>query len=91
MIIAVGPTDFMHWVKSVRIRSFFGPHSPAFGQNMDIYPANLRILSECGKMRTRKTPNTDTFYAVMVSCTAHIRGKFRTLSSIYDVVFCENN
>ena len=46
MIIAVEPTGFMHWVKSVRIRSFFGPHSPAFGQNMDIYPANLRILSE---------------------------------------------
>ena len=27
----------------------------------------LRIQSECGKMRTRKTPNTDTFHAVRKS------------------------
>ena len=26
---------------------------------------SLRIQSECGKMRTRITPNTDTFYAVV--------------------------
>ena len=25
---------------------------------------SLRIQSECGKLRTRITPNTDTFYAV---------------------------
>ena len=24
----------------------------------------IRIQSECGKIRTRKTPNTDTFHAV---------------------------
>ena len=29
-----------------------------------ILPVCLRIQSECGKMRTRITPNTDTFYAV---------------------------
>ena len=28
------------------------------------YSVSLRIQSECGKMRTRITPNTDTFYAV---------------------------
>ena len=27
---------------------------------------SLRIQSECGKIRTRITPNTDTFHAVMV-------------------------
>ena len=27
---------------------------------------NLRIQSECGKIRARKTPNTDTFYAVLI-------------------------
>ena len=26
---------------------------------------SLRIQFECGKMQTRKTPNTDTFYAVI--------------------------
>ena len=28
---------------------------------------SLRIQSKCGKMRTRITPNTDTFYAVVCS------------------------
>ena len=53
-----------HCVKSVRIRSFSGPYFPAFGLNTEIYGVNLPIQSECGKIRTRKTPNTDTFYVV---------------------------
>ena len=28
------------------------------------YGVSLRIQSECGKIRTRKTPNADNFYAV---------------------------
>ena len=28
------------------------------------YGVSLRIQPECGKMRNRITPNTDTFYAV---------------------------
>ena len=47
-----------HYVKSVRIRSYSGPHFPAFG---------LNIQSECGKMRTRVTPNADTFHPVTVA------------------------
>ena len=31
---------------------------------MSYFTPNLRIQSECGKIGTRKTPNTDTFYAV---------------------------
>ena len=58
-----------HWVKSVRIRSFSGPYFPAFGQNTDRYAR--RIQSECGKIRTRKTSNMDTFHAVSAdSCSA---------------------
>ena len=49
-------------VKSIHIPSFSGPHFPAFGLNTEIYSVNFRIHSQCGKMRTRKTPNTDTFY-----------------------------
>ena len=49
----------MHRVKNVLIRSYSGPYFPAFG---------LNTQSECGKIRTRITPNTDTFYAVMLSC-----------------------
>ena len=47
-----------HCVKSVHIRSFSCPYFPAFG-------LNIRIQSECGKVRSRKTPNTDTSYAVL--------------------------
>ena len=36
---------------------FSGPYFPAF-------EVSLRIQSECGKMRTRKTTNTDTSHAV---------------------------
>ena len=31
---------------------------------MEIYGVSLHIQSECGKTRTRKTPNIDTFHAV---------------------------
>ena len=53
-----------HCVKSVRIPSLSGPYFPAFGLNAERYGLSLRIQSECGKMWTRKIPNTDTFYAV---------------------------
>ena len=46
-------------VKSVLIQSYSGSHIPAFGLNMERYG-----VSECGKMLTRITPNTETFHAV---------------------------
>ena len=52
-----------HCVKSARIRSYSGPHFPAFGLHTKRYSVSLRIQSEWGKMRTWITPNTDTFYA----------------------------
>ena len=54
----------MHCVKSVHIRSFTGPCFPAFGLNTERYRVSLRIQPKCGKMRTSKTPNTDTFHVV---------------------------
>ena len=45
-----------HCVKSVRIRSYSGPY------------LSLRIQSECGKIRTRITSNTDTFRAASSLC-----------------------
>ena len=53
-----------HCVKSVRILSYSGLHFPSFGQNTERYGVSHRIQSECGKIRTRITPNTDTFHAV---------------------------
>ena len=53
----------LHCVKSVRIRNFSGSYFLAFGLNKVF----LRIQSECGKTRTRKSPNTDTFHPVLNS------------------------
>ena len=55
-----------HCVKSDRIRSYSGPNYPACGLNTESYGVSLRIQSECGKIRTRITPNTDTFHAVHI-------------------------
>ena len=51
-----------HCVRSVGIRSVSCPHFPAFEQNMEI----STYQSEYGKIRTRKSPNTDTFHSVYV-------------------------
>ena len=56
-----------HCVKSVRIRRLSDPYFPAFGLNMERYSVSLRIQFECGKIRTRKTPNMDTFHAVSLA------------------------
>ena len=54
-----------HCVKSLRIRSYSGLHFPACEWNTKRYGVSLCIQSECGKMRTRMTPNKDTFHAVL--------------------------
>ena len=51
-------------MKSVRIRSFSGRYFSAFELNMGRYVVSCHIQSKCGKVRTRKITNTDTFYAV---------------------------
>ena len=50
----------VHCVKSAHIQSYPGPYFPAFGLNL-----SLRIQSECGKIQTRITPNTDIFLVVV--------------------------
>ena len=42
---------------------------------VDVSEVSRCIQSECGKIRTRKCPNTDTFYAVLVSINSSIRTK----------------
>ena len=54
-----------HCVKSIRIWNYSGPYFPLFGLNTERYGVSLHIQSECGKMRTRITPNTDAFHAVI--------------------------
>ena len=55
----------IHCVKSVRIRSFSGQYFSAFMLNTGRYSVSLRIESECEKIQARKTPNMDTFHAVI--------------------------
>ena len=53
-------------VKSVCIRSYCGLYFPAFGLNTERYGVSLRNQSKCGKIRTRITPNTDTFHTLAI-------------------------
>ena len=46
-------------LKSVHVQSFSGPYFPALGLNAR--------KCENGKMRTRRSPNTDTFHAVYMA------------------------
>ena len=48
---------YQYCVKSVRIRSYSRPHFS------HIFPFSDWMRENAGKMRTRITPNTDTFYA----------------------------
>ena len=57
-----------HCLKSVRIRSYSGPHFSLIFPHADwirrdtgISPNSVWMREDAGKMRTRTTPNTDTF------------------------------
>ena len=45
---------------------FSSPYFPAFGLNTERYEVSLHFQSECGKIRTRKTPYLDIFHAVFL-------------------------
>ena len=65
IIITIIIIIIIHCVKSVLIGSFSGPYFPAFGLNTERYRISLRIQCKSGKIWTGKTPNTDTFHAVI--------------------------
>ena len=56
-----------HCLQSVRTWSFSGPYLHAVRLNGERYGGSLRIQSECGKIRTIKFPNADTFHAVVTT------------------------
>ena len=67
-------------MKSIRVRSYSGLYFPVFGLNTErygVYGVSLCIQSECGKMRTRITPNADLFYAMHW----YIYSRFKSRSS----------
>ena len=75
-----------HCVKSVGIRSFSDPHFPAFWQNTERWELFLSIQFKCEKMRTRKTPNTDTFHAVTRSkITTKMRVQMNEMWNLFKI------
>ena len=54
--------------ESARIQGFWCPYFPKFRLNTEIYSINLRIQTKSGKMRTRKTPNMDTWKTAVKIC-----------------------
>ena len=42
---------------------FSGPYFPAFGLETEIYPVNFRIQSKYEKIKTTKSPYSDSFHA----------------------------
>ena len=78
----------VHCVKSVRIRSYSGPYFSGFRLNTERYSISFCNQFECGKIRTRINPNTDTFYAVLVfNCTLSTKNS-RYLKKYYALVLC---
>ena len=80
----------LHYVKNFHIRSYSGPYFPAFGLNTEKYGVSLCTHSECGKIRTRITPNTDTFYAVLYYhfvFNVHCSTKFLIISTSFDFFY----
>ena len=63
--------------KSVPIWCFSGPYFPAFGLNTERDGVFLFIQSECGKIRTRKTPNTDTTFSLRFSADETLKEVFK--------------
>ena len=64
----------VHCVKCVRVRSYSGLYFPALGLNTG--RSTFLIQCKCRKIQTRKTPNTDIFYVVVLlnKFYSHIQG-----------------
>ena len=53
------------------------------------YSVSLRIQSKCGKIQNRKTPNTDTFHAVLRFFLFHFIQANKSIRELLDVVYCD--
>ena len=67
---------------SVRIPSFFSLYFSAFELNKERYSVCFHTQSKCGKIGTRKAPNTDNSYAVRVPNPSLIDTKLRSTQKI---------
>ena len=69
--VSRGHYDNIHCVKCARIRSYSGPRFSRIFPHLDrirrgsMSPCSVRMRENAGKMWTRITPNTDSFYSVI--------------------------
>ena len=73
--------------KKCLIRVFSWLYFPAFELNTERYGISLRIQSKCGKIRTKKTPNMDTFHAAVSTLHSFIK----LIRSHRMKIFCEKD
>ena len=59
--------------KTYPYSEFSGPYFSALGLHTERYYISLRIQSNCGKIQTRQTPNTDNFNAVEKTQLKHFK------------------
>ena len=85
-------TFLNHCVKSVRIRSYSDPYFPAFGLNTERSGVSLLIQYKCRKIRTRITPNTDTFLIrILVNISFVVTKLIRTKWKEWIIRICKNS
>ena len=63
----------------------------AFRLRTEIYRVKLRIQSECGKIRIRKTANTDTFHAVPTLFYAFVSDLYLAIDDIGFASYADDN
>ena len=73
------------------IRSYSGPHFFRIFPHSDwirlrISPYSVRMRENTGKMRTRITPNTDSFYSVLFSCIVQSLSRFKSFTKISIII-----
>ena len=78
-----------HCVNSARIWSFSGPCFPAIKLNTERYSVFSDIQPEYEKIRSRKSPNTDTFDAVLIAriWRTEVRQNYKDRSQLPDMAY----
>ena len=59
------------------------PYSELFCSHAVTFAVCLRIQSECGKILTRKAPNTDSFHAVDSYCQSYFQKEYTNIILLF--------
>ena len=67
-----------HYAKSVRSRSYTGPHFPAFGLTTERYSVSLRVRLECGENVDKNNSEYGHFWRSQ-NCVAQLSKKWQNI------------